>query len=381
MERAVSKARLAAFLHFLASWVVRARKPYIIGITGSVGKTTTTKMIAFVLKKSEGRELAGPIGCTEKNMNDDLGLPATLLLFDKLKEDYAPSRFIAACFAPIKALMILTGICPYPKVFVLEYGTSRIGHIARLAVLARPDIAVVTSIGAAHLERLKSLDGVAREKMALVQAVSPTGLVVLGIEHDFVPMLAQASRSPVVLVEGRGAEFAERVTRTICGYLGISEAAIEDRLKGFEPPKGRLNVHECVDMTVIDDSYNANPTSMKYGLDTLTGTAKSGERRVAVLGFMAELGEQGPQYHKEIGAYARSRADVLIGFGELAKLYDADHWFENSECCAEKISSLLRPHDRILVKGSGSARAKRIVERLLDIAQPLKGESARNAIR
>ena len=312
MGRFVSKERLAALLNFLARLVVRIRKPYIIGITGSVGKTTTTEMIAFVLKKSEAEGVVGLVGCTERNMNDDLGLPATLLLFNKLKEDYGPSRFFAACFAPFKALQIITGTCSYPKVFVLEYGTSRLGHIARLASLARPNIAVVTTIGAAHLERLKSLEGVAREKMALVQAVPPIGLVVLGIEHDFVSLLTQASRSPVILVEGKGTEFASKATRVICRHLNIPDAVIEDGLKAFKIPKGRMNILEFEDMTVIDDSYNANPTSMKYGLDMLAGTAKSGERRVAVLGFMAELGEQGPQYHQEIGAYARIHADLLL---------------------------------------------------------------------
>ena len=373
--------RLAAFLRFLAVFVVRVRKPYIIGITGSVGKTTTTEMISFVLKKSEGKCLVGPVSCTENNMNDDLGLPATLLLFGNLKEEYVPSRFITACLAPFRALQIIVGIRPYPKIFVLEYGTSRLGHIARLAALARPDIAIVTTIGAAHLERLKSLEGVAREKMALVQAVPPTGLTILGTEHDFVPLLKQASQSPVILVEGKGTEFAAKAAREICRHLSIPDVVIDDGLKAFKTPKGRMNIQEFRDMTVIDDSYNANPTSMKYGLDMLAGTAKPGERRVAVLGFMAELGEQGPQYHKEIGTYARSRADLLIGFGELARLYNADHWFENSESCAAQISSLVRPYDRIFIKGSGSARGRKIVESVLEIAKPLRDDSANETSR
>jgi len=367
--------RLAAFLRVLAYLVVRVRKPYIIGITGSVGKTTTTEMIAFVLKTCEGKGLVGPVSCTENNMNDDLGLPATLLLFGDLKEEYAPSRFLTACLAPFRALQIIVGIRSYPKIFVLEYGTSRPGHIARLAALARPDIAIVTTIGAAHLERLKSLEGVAREKMALVQAVLPTGLAILGTEHDFVPLIKQASQSPVILVEGKGTEFAAKAARAVCRHLSIPDAVIDDGLGAFKAPKGRMNVREFQDMVVIDDSYNANPTSMRYGLDMLAVTAKPGERRVAVLGFMAELGEQGVQYHKEIGVYARSRADLLIGFGDLARLYDADYWFENSESCAAQISSLLRPHDRVFIKGSGSARGRKIAERVLEIAQPLRDDS------
>lgn len=368
LDKLITIRGLASFLHFWARLVVLARKPTVIGVTGTVGKTTTIEMISSVLKQPEVESIVGKVGCAENNMNDDLGLPATLLQFVDLKEEYPPSRLVTACLAPFRALSILLGIAQYPKVFVLEFGAGWGGHIARLARLARPDIAVVTTIGAGHLERLKTLEGVALEKMALVKAVPPSGLVVLGTGHEFVDQLSNAAKSPVILADGQGAEFAGNAARAICRYLRIPDAVVTAGLRAYKPPKGRLNLIESEGLTIIDDSYNANPLSMKFGLDVLSRTSKAGTRRVAVLGFMAELGSEGPQYHKEIGEYARSRVELLIGVGELARHYAADQWFENSQACADCISSLLLPGDCVLVKGSSSARTREIVDKLKVIA-------------
>jgi UDP-N-acetylmuramoyl-tripeptide--D-alanyl-D-alanine ligase len=125
-----------------------------------------------------------------------------------------------------------------------------------------------------------------------------------------------------------------------------------------------LNQLDIVGMTVIDDTYNANPLSMRFGLDTLASIATPASRRVAVLGFMAELGPESPRYHAEVGAYARTRADLLIGVGEPAKLYKPDIWFETSDACADQIGTLLRTGDCVLVKGSFSARMARVVKKL-----------------
>ena len=364
LDSLITIKRLAGFLRFWARLVVLARKPFIIGVTGSVGKTTTTEMLFSVLSQSEVAVLKGYVVHSENNMNDDLGLPATLLQFTDLKEDYSPSRLITACLAPFRALKISMGLSHYPKILVLEYGASWDGHIALLADLAPPNIGVVTTIGEAHLERLKTLDGVAKEKMALVSAVPSTGLVVLGNEHSYVSQLAQAARSSVVEVPGKGIQFAENAARVICRHLGVPDVLIESGLRSFRPPKGRQNVIRRKEMTLIDDSYNANPSSMKYGLDALSSFSEPGSRRVAILGFMGELGELAPQFHREIGEYARGRADLLIGVGELAKHYKADHWFESSESCVSHICDLLMPCDCILVKGSGAARMKKVADQI-----------------
>src|SRR5690606_10367817 len=112
-------------------------------------------------------------------------------------------------------------------------------------------------------------------------------------------------------------------------------------------------------MTLIDDTYNANPLSMQLAFDTLAD-ASPGQRRIAIVGNMAELGADAARYHQQVGAYGRFRADVLIGVGELAKHYRADWWFDSADACLEQLENILRPGDRILVKGSNSSGLSRI---------------------
>jgi UDP-N-acetylmuramoyl-tripeptide--D-alanyl-D-alanine ligase len=205
---------------------------------------------------------------------------------------------------------------------------------------------------------------VVQEKGALVAAVPPSGLVILGQDHDYVAQLEMMARAPVVKVSGQGVVLAENIARAVCRHLGVPEDVVRTAVRDFKPPKGRLNQLEIAGMTVIDDTYNANPLSMKFGLDTLASMAPPASRRVAVLGFMAELGAEGPRYHAEVGAYARTRADLLIGVGESAKLYEPDIWFETSDACADQVGALLRAGDCVLVKGSFSARMALVVKKL-----------------
>ena len=266
---------------------------------------------------------------------------------------------------PFRALAFAFA-APYPKLLVLEYGTHWKEHLHRLARLAPPHIGIVTTIGPAHLERLKTIQGVVVEKSAVIRAVPPSGLVVLGEEHDYVSQLEQATRAPVVRVSGRGRQLSENITRVVCQRLQIPDEVVESVLKTFAPPKGRLNRLELEGLTVIDDSFNANPLSMQLGLDTLQESARPGQRRVAVLGSMGELGDDAVAYHQQIGAYARSRADMLVAVGELARHYEGEYWFPSSDACAEQIHGLVRPGDCVLVKGSASAQMGRVVEKLRD---------------
>lgn len=368
LERFIPKQRVQSHLFFWARIVVRIRRPFIIGVTGSVGKSTTTEMVAAVLMHREAQSIVGPVGQTLGNMNDDVGLPATLLRFDNFYNiPYAyPSRLALLCLLPLRALRIVIG--RYPKVLVLEFGAGWSGHLNRLVSLAPPNVAVVTTIGAAHLERLKTLEGVTQEKSVLVAAVPSTGLVILGQDHDYVAQLEQASRAPVIKVTGRGVELSHNITQAVCRHLGIPDEVVSSALRNFKSPKGRLNRLELIGMTVIDDSYNANPLSMKLGLDTLAQIARPGHRRLAVLGAMAELGDEGRRYHEEIGAYARTRADMLVGVGELSKHYSPDIWFDDSDACANQIEDIVRANDCLLVKGSFSIRMERIVSKLREVA-------------
>lgn len=369
LERLIPLHRLESHLVFWARFVFRVRRPFIIGITGSVGKSTTTAMVAAVLSHRDADRIVGPVGCTFGNMNDDVGFAATLLRYDYVLElpwSY-PGRIALLFSLPFRALRVVTG--RYPKVMVLECGVGSTANLHRLVTIAPPDIAVVTRIGAAHLELMKTLDGVVQEKSALVRAVSPSGLVILGQGHDYVSQLEQVARAPVVKVTGQGVELSQNITRAVCRHMGVPDAVVSSGLKDFKSPEGRLNRLELAGMVVIDDTYNANPLSMKLGLDTLASMAGQGQRRLAILGGMAEMGEESRRYHEELGDYARSRADLLIGVGELSRHYSPDHWFDSSDACADGIEKLLRCDDCVLVKGSASARMSRVVTKLREIAE------------
>jgi UDP-N-acetylmuramoyl-tripeptide--D-alanyl-D-alanine ligase len=252
---------------------------------------------------------------------------------------------------------------------VLECGAGWTGHLDRLVTIAPPSVAVVTRIGAAHLEKLKTLDGVVREKSALVRAVPPSGLVILGQGHDYVSQFERVARAPVIKVEGQGIEMSRNITRTVCRHLGVPHQIAEDALRQFKPPDRRLHLIELPGMTIIDDTYNANPLSMQLGLDTLMERAPIGCRRLAILGHMGELGDEAVRYHEDLGDYARNRADVLIGVGELSRHYAPDRWFASSEACVAHIESFVQPDDCLLVKGSASACMWNVVDKLREVAQ------------
>lgn len=356
-----------AYLFFWAGLIVRRWKPFIVGVTGSAGKSTTTEMIAAVLKQEAARPTVGTVAYTQRNMNDDRGLPLTLLRYERWPRGGALGRLKLYMQVPFRALGLLVRR-RYPDVLVLEYGTHWHGHLAGLVRLAPPGLAVVTNIGPAHLDRLKTVDAIVREKGTLVQAVSPSGLVVLGDGHDYVDQLQSLARAPVVRVSGRGLELSAAIARSVARHLRVPDEIVEAGLAGFEPPAGRLRLIRLNGITVLDDSYNANPLSMTLAVETLDATAVAGrQRRLAILGSMAELGEQAPRYHREAGALARSHADLVVGVGELAKHYEPDVWYPTSTACAGDLERLLAAEDCVLVKGSHSAHMERVVARLKEI--------------
>jgi UDP-N-acetylmuramoyl-tripeptide--D-alanyl-D-alanine ligase len=252
---------------------------------------------------------------------------------------------------------------------ILEYGACAPGDLARQTRIASPNIAVVTTIGPAHLEQLESPEGVMREKGELVRAVSAQGLVILGEEHDYVGEIEMMSQAPVIKVPGRGIELSRNITREICRHLRIPERIMDAALQDFKRPQGRLNIFTFPSMILIDDSYNANPLSVKLGLDTLADVAGHARRRIAILGVMAELGKQGPSLHEQVGNYARASADIVVGVGDLAQHYHPDYWFDSSADCANRIQTLIQPNDCVLVKGSHSVNMPVVVEALRSLSE------------
>jgi UDP-N-acetylmuramoyl-tripeptide--D-alanyl-D-alanine ligase len=359
-------------------------RPKVLAITGSNGKTTTKEMIAAILEEAyvNQKPLRGKILKTQGNYNNLVGLPLTLLRLRKRN-----------------------------KVADVELGTNRPGEIERLAEIAAPDMGIITSVAAAHLEGLNSLAGVAREKGALFGEIRPGGTIVINRDDARVRQLGQKFRGKKITYGGGGAVRAEswqslgsqgtmldlrvggRRIRVRLNFLGkhnianatgaaamaygfgTSLAAIRKGLQRAKPFPMRMEIETWKKIGIINDAYNANPASMEAALRTLSEIECRGER-TAILGDMFELGRQSHQQHLQLGKQvARSGIDRLYLLGAQAKhvkqgalrggmaseriVIGKDH---------SNIANLLRRHvkkgDWLLFKGSRGMRMETIVSKL-----------------
>ena len=346
----------------------------VIGITGSNGKTSTKDFLASALSP------AFRVLKTAGNFNNHIGLPLTLLRAEHSHE-----------------------------IAVLEMGLSHPGDISRLSAIAKPDAAILTHIGMAHIEFMRTREAIALEKGMLAEAVPPSGAVILCSHDDFTDSIAGRSRAPVIRAGiGAGDVRAEDVAFALAGsrctvIAGDEKAVLRLPVPGrhmvsnallaiaaarhFGVPLadacaalgdtpitgGRLQLRQIGGLIVLDDTYNANPDSMTAALRTLAGSPVAG-RRIAVLGRMAELGELAGESHALVGAEAaRCGIDFLIVVGdETASAERAaraaglrnTRLVVDAEAAVECLRGFYKPGDVLLVKGSRSAHMERVIELL-----------------
>ena len=361
----------------LASWHRARLDAHVIGVTGSCGKTTTKNVLAQLLRKHL-RTVASPA-----SFNNEIGVPHTLLLAD----------------GDTQAL-------------VVEVGTNHPGEIAALCRVARPTAGIVTNVGASHLEGLGSLEGVAREKSDLFASLPPSGFAVLNLDCRFAATLRAAARCRVITysVEGSGRERGDldatepwfhaggttfvlegrRITIPllgihnvsnvlaalgVCRGLGIPLEALLEELTRLEGGRRRMERREVGEVTVYDDSYNANPESALAAVRVLSGLHGRG-RRVLVLGDMLELGASAPELHFQVGREAAgSGVELLVLVGELTRATAAGALeagmdaarvvhLDSMQQASDAIGELLRPGDVALFKGSRRMGLERLIERL-----------------
>jgi UDP-N-acetylmuramoyl-tripeptide--D-alanyl-D-alanine ligase len=360
----------------------------VIAITGSNGKTTTRQMTAAVIAK-KFITLS-----TVKNYNNQIGVPLTLLR-----------------------------LVPEHKWAVVELGTNSPGEIARLAQICAPDIGVITNIGPAHLEGLGSLDGVMREKGQLIEHLKAAGKAVLNADDRRVYKLATQTKKEVLLFgQSRNAriratavkektagisfsldlpEESLRVDLKVAGQfmvinalaaaavghlLGLSAEDIKAGLEKFEPAWGRMNIFQTANgIHIIDDTYNANPDSMRAAITTLK-SLRTNNRSILVAGDMLELGEQSEPLHRQVGAWAAAAginqlwvtgdfAGAVIAGAKDAGMKD-EHIFSGSqERVLVELQKSLKPGDWVLVKGSRGARMEDVVKGIKEWAGVEKGIS------
>ena len=357
-----------------------------VAVTGSNGKTSTKEMTASVL----GERLS--VSKTVGNFNNHIGLPLTIL-----------------------------GSSGADQVGVFEMGMNHAGELAPLCEIARPDFAVITNIGVAHIGYLGSRAAIAREKSVVAESVSASGCVVLNANDDFTDWIASRTQARVVRAGiNRGELQAREVQHTEKGEtfllthgsenalvklpvhgehmvtnaclaagvglsFGLTLEEIADGLAKTAIPGNRLKVQKLGPVLVINDAYNANPESMVAALKTATSFTVRG-RKIAALGRMGELGEESAASHRRVGrAVAELAFDYLITVGEEARLIaqaangaglKRTREANTHEQAVEALLDFLEPGDLLLVKGSLSSAMDRVV-RGLEAAKGNTGWSSR----
>ena len=349
----------------------------VIGVTGSNGKTTVKEMCGTILRAQaalDGAEPADAVLATEGNLNNDIGLPLTVLR-----------------------------MAPRHRYAVIEMGMNRPGEIARLASIAAPTVAVVTNAQRAHLEGMGGLDSVAEEKGAIYGGLRGAGIAVINVDDAHAGLWRQQSAAfkqigfgidPVAdvratyILKGQGSELTVQtpagglelelpvpgrhnvmnalaaIAATLAAGVGVE--AVRRGLEGYTGTKGRLERKAGINgAVVIDDSYNANPDSVMAGIDVLAATPG---RTILVLGDMGEVGPNSAQLHDEVGGYAKSEGvDQLFALGEMSEVAarnfgDGGRHFARPEELVSALRKVMDADTVVLVKGSRFMRMERVVD-------------------
>ena len=354
----------------MASYLRNHRPVKVVGVTGSVGKTSTRDMVYSVVKQKY-KTLK-----TEGNYNNEIGLPLTILRYHD------------------------------EEVLVLEMGMNHLQEMSRLSMIARPDIACITNVGTAHIGELGSRENILKAKLEITDGMKEGSTLIINQDNDMLQTVklphlnvvrvgkgkeASIQASHIVLEETKSSfevEYQgkkEIIEVPVQGEHNISNALIaiavgielnislEDIKKGiqeFKLTKNRMDILEKNHKTVIDGTYNASVDSMKSSIDVLANYKK---RKVAILADMLELGDYSQQLHEEVGSYVASKGiDILVCVGKEAKyIYQKAkenmkdvYCFESNQEVIARLDELLKEDDVILVKGSHSMNLKEVVEKI-----------------
>ena len=340
----------------------------VVGITGSTGKTSTKDLVAAFLSGKY------KVFKTQGNFNNEIGLP--LMIFE-LSKEY--------------------------DIAVLEMGTSNFGEINRLARIACPDVSAITNIGVAHIEYLKSRENILKEKMCITDFFEGKNSLIVNCEND---MLKTVEKSDKFKLEKIGYDenydlYAKNIKLTcentsfdavnknneshrfnlnmvgehnvLNALIGIQIAmdfglTFDEMVKGlenFNATSARLEFINKNNFTIINDSYNANPDSMKAALKVLENYSVN--RKIAVLGDMGELGYYAEEAHTEVGKFAKGKADILLTTGNFKECYEKGFkegtmLFKTKQELMGKLSDLIEMGDTILIKASRSEKFEEIIK-------------------
>ena len=345
----------------------------VVAVTGSNGKTTVKEMIAAIMTAAKANVLA-----TKGNLNNDIGMPLTLL---NMREQHTCA--------------------------VIEMGMNHLGEISYLSKIAKPQVAVINNAGTAHIGELGSRQAIAQAKGEVFDGLGEDGIAVINANDEYADYwqslnanrkiitfgidvsadvtasyAIQGSKMDIKLstpsgttqfqlpLQGKHNVMNVLAASTVAVALGVTNTVIVDGLNQFSGVKGRLNrLPGQNGALVINDTYNANPDSMKAAIDVLSAEKVKPENQlVMVMGDMAELGESAEALHREIGQYAKERGiDRLLGFGSLSQVAiqafgrQGEH-FDSIESLVSATQAQMQPNTVVLVKGSRMMKMERVVD-------------------
>ena len=408
-------------LRILAKWVLRKYKPRIVGITGSVGKTST-KEATYTVLSSKFR-----VRKNIKNYNNELGVPLSIL---GLESGYKnPFAWLGVFFRAMAMLLLRQK--DYPEILVLEMGADKPGDITYLTELALCHVGVITAIGHVHEEFFGSLDKIIKEKQIIISHLKKDDFAVLNADDALVMQTRDKTRGQVITfgfseqahvraaevdvsagpsadpwvdvqikglsfklvyrgstvpvflpsVLGEHQAYSALAAAAVGVAFGLNSVEISAALKRYQSPPGRMNLLAGIKHTsIIDDTYNSSPMAARAALKLLGQIKVSGHKFVA-LGDMLELGSYTEAGHREVGEAVVGQADVLVTVGERAKIMaeaarekgmseDKVFSFGSTLEAGTFIQERLKPGDLILVKGSQGARMERVVKELM--AEPMR---------
>ena len=385
---------LQSYLKYFAKYYLRRAKPKIIAITGSVGKTSTKNAIFEVLKVHYGENVRKSHG----NLNNETGVPLAILGIKKSPSN--PFGWVSVLIsAKLKSLF-----GNKVSILVLEYAADKPGDLEYLTSFAKPQIAVITGIGPAHLEAFGEMENVVKEKTSILSSLTEDGLAIINyddknlknIDEESFNLIKYAINAeaditakniftdienyrPITKFQvvsnknkfqaelstlGRSANIYSALAACAVGEnMGLTKDEIIEGLQNIRSESHRMEVLAGIKGSIIiDDSYNANPLSMRSALDTLEHL--SAKRKIAVLGDMREIGNISDQAHQLIGEYAHEVANIFIAVGDLAKKYKAENYFEDIESATAYLLNEVQEGDMILIKASRALALDKIAEAL-----------------
>ena len=409
---------LQHLLRILAAAVLKKYRPYVIAVTGSVGKTSTKEAIFAVSKSFEPKTRR-----SFANYNTEIGVPLTIL-----SEKEKIRGFRSWLKVILKGLTLLALRLDYPKILILEMAADRPGDIKYLTEFVKPNVGVVTAIGEipVHVEFFSGPKAVAREKAVLIESVAPSGRSILNYDDEVVLEMKEKSRARVLTfgfspeadvkatnyemrspasgdqagisfkleyggsfvparlydVFGKQAVYAVLAAASCGLVLGMNLVEISEALKNYQSPPGRMRIIKGIkNAWIIDDTYNASPLSTTAALEALR--AIEGKRKIAVLGDMREIGKYSEEAHQTIGEKAAEFADLLFTVGEKARFIKSAaiqyglseekiFHFDTQEAAGRALQNAVKQEDIILIKGSRAMKMEKIVEEIM--AEPRRAD-------